>query len=136
MTRFAFILTLFLSLVISSCNNTSSHDHNDANSIELNDGQKWKVNAEMTPFILEGEKILNEFNNDDFKGLASQLKEQNNSLIKSCTMDGKSHDELHKWLHPHLEMVTELNEADNVEEANEIVNRLKVSFETYHTYFE
>lgn len=136
MIRFAFILTLFLSLVISSCNNTSSHDHDSTHTIQLNDGQKWQVNAEMTPFIVTGEKILNEYQGDDYKSLASQLKEQNNKLIKSCTMKGKSHDELHKWLHPHLEMVNALSNAESEEKANEIVSELKKSFETYHTYFE
>jgi len=64
------------------------------------------------------------------------LKDQNNQLIKSCTMKGKSHDELHKWLHPHLELVEALEKSANENEAKGIVLKLQKSNEVYHQYFE
>jgi hypothetical protein len=42
-------------------------------------------------------------------------------------MDGKSHDELHKWLHPQLELVKELENEIDVVKANEIVLQLQKS---------
>lgn len=116
------------------------HHHDDsAEAIELNDGQKWQVNDEMKPFVEAGESSLNAFLNSsskDYAALAKQLKEQNDALIKSCTMTGKSHDELHKWLHPHLELVEELSKASGEQQGNELTARLKKSFETYHQYFQ
>ena len=50
---------------------------------------KWKINLEMTPYILEAEQILLQYNDNDYNALAEQLKNKNNGLIKSCTMDGK-----------------------------------------------
>ena len=126
-----------VTLLVVSCNQLTNHQHNSGEvSIELDNGKKWKVNTEMTPFITSGEQILNEFDGKDYKALAKQLKEKNNGLIKSCTMNGKSHDELHKWLHPHLQLVDALSKAKNEQEAEEVISELKKSFTTYNTYFQ
>ena len=96
------------------------------------------VNEEMKPFVMKGEELVNSYiqdNQTDYKALAQQLIEQNNQLIKSCTMNGKSHDELHKWLHPHLEIVNALEEEKDAAKANEIVLQLQKSYQDYHQYF-
>lgn len=144
-----FGLSIFL---FWSCNNSSSktttdqqdeihetHHHDESSQvIELNNGEKWVVNSEMKPFVSKGAELVNVYvqeNKTDFKELTTQLKEQNNQLIKSCTMKGKSHDELHKWLYPHLELVKELdNETDTVK-AKEIVVKLQNSYQQYQIYF-
>lgn len=108
----------------------------DDGAIELNDGQKWKVNEEMTPYILDGEKLLNEHDNAEYAQLAQELKAKNMQLINSCTMKGKSHDELHKWLHPHMDLIGQLENAENDSEASKVVAELKESFEVFHTYFQ
>lgn len=116
---------------------TDQHAQN-AESIELNDGAKWIVNEEMKPFVLKGATLVNVYlqnNQTDNKVLASELKDQNDQLIKSCTMKGKSHDELHKWLAPHLALVKELESETDALKANEIVLKLKNSYEQYHQYF-
>jgi len=148
------VIVLGMSVVLLwSCNNstekstahqeTENHaeHHHDENSesIELNNGEKWLVNEEMKPFVLKGEELVNTYIQDgktDYKTLAEQLKEQNSLLIKSCTMEGKSHDELHKWLHPHLELVKELEQAKNEDESVQIVQKLKHSYQQYHSYFQ
>lgn len=139
-------------MLLWSCNNatekstmhqeTESHTehHHDENSeaIELNNGEKWLVNEEMKPFVLKGEELVNEYiqaNKTDYKELAVQLKNKNSQLIKSCTMDGKSHDELHKWLHPHLELVKELENETDTTKANEIVSKIQHSYQVYHQFF-
>ena len=68
--------------------------------------------------------------------MATQLKEKNNGLIKSCTMNGESHDELHKWLYPHIELIESLSKAESTEAASEIVADLQASFSTYNQYFQ
>jgi len=148
------IAYITLSLFLLSCGNSShdtvnheehdmettvhkDHEHDsESETIQLNEGAKWTVNAEMTPFVEKAETILANYQGEDYKSLAEKLSTENSSLISSCTMDGKSHDELHKWLHPHLELVKALKSAENVESANVIITELKESFSTYHTYFE
>lgn len=141
------------SLLLYSCGNSTNeksnnqtevaeqnnHHHDDEQTIRLNNGEKWLVNEEMKPFILEAENILTEYINNnlsDYKTLAEQLKEKNSGLIKSCTMKGESHDELHKWLYPHIELIESLSKAESTEEASEIIANLQASFLTYNQYFQ
>lgn len=127
------------SVVMEIEEETAEHHHeDDGEDLELNDGVKWLINDEMKPFIHETEAAVNQFVADgsaDYQALAELLKEKNTALIMSCTMEGKSHDELHKWLHPHMELVSELEEAESDEQA-ELVKELKGSFATFHHYFE
>ena len=101
------------SLFMLGCNNqtitknseSQEYNHSDSEQIKLNNGEKWLVNEEMKPFILEAETILIEFiesGSSNYTTLAAKLKEKNTGLIKSCTMKGEGHEELHKWLHPHI----------------------------------
>lgn len=105
----------------------------------MNNGDKWKVNAEMTPHIEMGSQILSDYlaiGDNNYKSLAESLKNQNDKLIKSCNMKGESHDELHKWLHPHMNLIAELAEAPDAKAAEAIIAQLEQSFKTYHTYFK
>ncbi len=124
-----------------------AEDHNDdadhaehANStagLELDNGNKWKTNTEMVPFIQEQERLLEAFDDDrdDYKVLASNLSAANEKLIKSCTMTGKSHDVLHVWLTDHMKNIDLLSKAANKEEADRITDALDNSLDTYHKYF-
>ena len=51
-------------------------------------------------------------------------------------MKGKSHDELHKWLAPHLKLVADLEKANNEIEAKELLLKLKSSYDLYDQYFQ
>ena len=140
------------SFVLWSCNNSSEkaksnqetkqeeHQHDETSeAVELNIGKKWIVNDEMKPFVAKGEGLVTTYlqsSQTNYNKLAQKLKDQNNQLIKSCTMKGKSHDELHKWLHPHLELVEALGKSTNENEAKGIVLKLQKSNEVYHQYFE
>ncbi|MBK9563646.1 MAG: hypothetical protein IPO37_00105 [Saprospiraceae bacterium] len=133
------IISLFIIFSASSCKNNVNHDLNSPATIELNDGARWLVNAEMKPFITESESILNTYISNgsaDFKTLAKELTDKNSGLIKSCTMDGKSHDELHKWLHPHMALIESLQDAESDDAANKIISELKSSFEIYNQHFQ
>lgn len=130
-------LILFLSVftMVSCKHSTDNHDMNEV-EIELNEGEKWTVNAEMKPYVMEAEQIISAYDGGDHALLAEKLAEQNQALVKSCTMEGKSHEELHKWLHPHMELVSDLGEAESQEAADEIIADIKQSFGTYHKYFK
>ncbi len=108
-------------------------------SISLDDGKKWKVNPEMKPFIEGGEKILSEYiskNNTNFAELGTKLTKENEQLVKSCTMKGKSHEELHVWLVPHLKLVEELAQTKDLEKGKQMSAALERSYLTYHQFFE
>lgn len=116
-----------------------AHAHDDGEPLSLNDGEKWKVNEEMKPHVEKGHKLVVVYidsGSKEYKELAEELKAENQKLISSCTMEGTSHDELHKWLHPHLEMTEKLGFANNAEEAKGAVNDLLKSYELYHKYFQ
>lgn len=128
-----------------------SHSHKDhshdkieesnkiiSENISLNNDERWKVNEEMKPFIRNGENLISQYlnnNNNDYQKLATELENENSNLIKSCTMEGKSHEELHKWLHPHLELVRELQKQNNSEAARLVVNKIKDSYTLFYKYF-
>ncbi len=147
------ILLGLSTFLLWGCNNSSeksatdqqedihvTHQQDDSSeAIELDNGEKWLVNEEMKPFVQKGAELVNAYieeNKTGFKELAGQLQEENNQLIKSCTMDGKSHDELHKWLHPHLELVKELENESDAVKAKEIVKQLQHSYQEYGDYFK
>lgn len=125
---------VFAALTISCDSATKQDEH--AVDLELNNGEKWIVNEEMKPFVLEAKQKVSQYDNGDYTLLAEQIKEQNQGLIKSCTMTGESHDELHKWLEPHLKLTQELADAKNEKQAKEIVAQIEKSFETYNAYFQ
>lgn len=152
------LLLAVSSFVLLSCTNTnehSAHKHADSTheghnqevtspeehqhgAIELNKGEKWVVNPEMKPYVLKGEELVNTYiqnSQKTFTILATELKEQNYQLIKSCTMEGKSHDELHKWLHPHLDLVKALDTETDPVKAEAIILNIQKSYTEYHTYF-
>ena len=128
-------------LLLFSCNNSKrSHSEKIQGEIEinLNNGAKWLVNSEMKPHIKKEEALLVEYRlqkDQDYQKLAKNLKTQNNALIKSCTMKGESHDALHKWLYPHIELIENLTKAENAEEASKIVFKLQKSFTLYNNTF-
>jgi len=116
------------------------HDHDDdSQSLQLDSGEKWKVNAEMLPAIQNMEVQINEFvesEEKDYNSLAQGLKSNIDELTSSCTMTGQSHDELHKWLLPYIELVNELMEAETEAQAAEQFENIQTSFVTYNQHFE
>src|SRR5690554_3133342 len=161
MKKVSFLVATALMFSMASCDNATEevvteeiemHDHNhdeeeedhhhhdaDDEELVLNDGERWVINDEMKPHLSQQEEIIAEYiaaKSDNYAKLAEDLKTHNASLIKSCTMDGKSHDELHKWLHPHIDLLGDLGKAESVDEANEVIEDLNESFETFHAYFQ
>ena len=129
-----FILAFGCIAFLVSCE-TTSHDY----GIELDNGQKWKVNPEMMPPIQASIQAIKAFEGQElnsYKELAKILGDNNQTLISSCTMTGKSHDELHKWLHPYIGMVDELANAKDQKDAASVFKNIKGSFDLFDQYFE
>jgi hypothetical protein len=136
-----FFLSIFSLFLLASCNHSSDVEQGSGQSeaLSLNEGKKWPVNAEMKPHIEKAHEILKEYQarqDEDFKTLAEALDAQNTSLIKSCTMTGEGHEELHKWLYPHMELIDKLSDAKDKSSADQIISELENSFNTYHEFFK
>lgn len=106
----------------------------------LDNGKPWKINEEMKPHVSKGEEAFKTYidneEDTDYKNLSQILTDENNKLIESCTMTGESHDVLHEWLAPHLELTAALKSAENQEEAEEVIHKLNSSFKEFHKYFK
>lgn len=104
----------------------------------LDNGKPWKINSEMKPYLSVSEEKLKayiESEDTDYKSMSEVLNEENKKLIKSCTMTGESHDVLHEWLAPHLELTAALKNAENQKQAEEVIQKLNNSFKEFHKYF-
>ena len=148
------ILIPVISLFLFSCGNTSNekskeqtetvtheeHQHNaEIQNIELNNGEKWEVDANMITHIRNMENDVISFakvEQKDYKSLSKQLQSNINLLTSNCTMKGKAHDELHKWLLPYIDLVKELSEANNETEAEKQFENIQNSFTTFNQYFQ
>ncbi len=128
------ILPFAILLLLFSCGNKAP-----LGGIELNNGKKWEVNAEMMPHIQASNLLVSEYlqsGNSDYKALAKQLVDNNNRLISSCNMKGKSHEELHKWLHPYMQQIEALKQASDISAAETVVFNIQESFKTFDQFFE
>ena len=143
-----------ISLFLFSCGNTSNekskeqaetviheeHQHNDEmQTIELNNGEKWKVDDNMITHIRNMENDVVSFakvEQKDYKSLSEKLQSNIDLLTSNCTMKGKAHDELHKWLLPYIDLVKELSEAKDETEASKQFENIQNSFITFNQYFQ
>lgn len=142
-----------LSLLLLSCNNAAKetpvakeettqesehHHHDESTEIELNNGEKWTVDKEMMVHIRNMEKDVASFAKSaekDYETLSKKLLSNIDLLTSNCTMTGKAHDELHKWLLPYIDLVGELEKAENEVKAAEFFKEIEESFHTFNEYF-
>ena len=148
------ILIPVIGLFLFSCGNTSNekskeqtetvthekHQHDEESEIiELNNGEKWKVDANMITHIRNMENDVVSFakvEQKDYKSLSEKLQSNIDLLTSNCTMKGKAHDELHKWLLPYIDLVKELSEAKDETEASKHFENIQISFTTFNQYFQ
>ena len=142
------------SLLLYSCGNSSNeklnnqtevaenndHHHDDeSEAIELNNGEKWQVDANMITHIRNMENDVVSYakvEQKDYKSLSEKLQSNIDLLTSKCTMKGKAHDELHKWLLPYIDLVKELSAAKNETEATKQFENIQISFTTFNQYFQ
>jgi hypothetical protein len=148
------IIILIFMLLLFSCGNnnhekpkeqseTAIHEEQQYNEdsvvIELNNEEKWKVDANMLAHIRTMENSVVSFANEDpkdFKTLTKKLQSNLDLLTSNCTMTGKAHDELHKWLLPYIDMVNQLSKAKDETESAKHFKKIEHSFITFNQYFQ
>jgi hypothetical protein len=142
--KIAFLATVIL--LLFSCNTkskeektteikTEEHQHSESETIQLNNGEKWKVDDNMMLHIRNMEKEVVHFDQEkstNYSLLADKLKTNIDILTSNCTMKGQAHDELHKWLVPYIELVDSFSEEKSANQFTEIQN----SFLTFNQYFK
>ena len=143
MSKKTIIIAPLISLLLFSCSNTASqkeHQHNtETQIIELNNGEKWKVDDNMLVHIRNMENDVHAFTTTEQKNyglLADKLQKNIDLLTSDCTMKGKAHDELHKWLLPYIDLVKELSENEDQTEAAKQFENIQTSFKTFNQYFQ
>ena len=138
--QFLFVFTLTFGLLScgergGSQENKRDSEEQQTNRLQLNNGSKWKVNEEIIEHIGHAELTYETFEGDDYEVLYEELMEHTNNLIQSCTMTGRAHEELHKWLESHLSLIKEVKLAD-AKSGQKFLDKLEDSFVDFHTYFE
>jgi len=115
------------------------HHQNKTDSIELNNGEKWKVDENMITHIRNMENDVSNFKGTtltEYKTLSENLQKNVDLLTSNCTMKGKAHDELHKWLLPYIDLVKKLSEAKDEIKAAKQLEYIQTSFSTFNQYFQ
>lgn len=139
-----YVLAVFTALLFSSCSGEQEAEMQQSDEegvqeihqvLSFNHGQRWKINEEMVGHIEDAERIYEQFSGDDLDQLHDALMESTNALIASCTMTGPAHDELHKWLHPHIDLIKSMKGGDP-EQLDSFLEKIEASFVVFHTYFE
>lgn len=119
----------------SQATKTEVHEHSNDETIQLNDGQKWKVDVDMMAHIRTMENDVTSFDKEtpeNYQLLADNLKKNIDLLTSNCTMKGQAHDELHKWLLPYIELVDDFSK----DKSNENLAKIQESFTTFNQYFQ
>lgn len=121
---------------------TEKHESEDneeegetAGKLVLNNGNKWKANAETTEGIKKMMSVVNEYlkkGDTDSKILGESLEKEFTTVLQKCTMTGAAHEQLHNFLLPLKTKIEKLKEANNVESVKEIQAYLN----NYNNYFE
>lgn len=153
MKKLTCLLTV-ISLFFFSCTNTANEkasekveavtqeeqNHgDDPEAIELNNGEKWIVDANMMAYIRKMENDVLSYvkaEQKDFHSLSEKLQTNLDLLTSNCTMKGKAHDELHKWLLPYIDTVNDLSKANDEAAASNTFEVIQTSFITFNAYFQ
>lgn len=139
-----FLLIVLLSLTLTSCNDEKKQtdsilNNNWEKEIKLDNEAKWEANIETTKGVADLQSLIKTNNAttvDAYVSLANKLNERKNILVKECTMDGPSHDNLHIFLLPLIEKINLLLVTKSTKDAAKIVSSISENLTAYDTYFK
>lgn len=134
------IVILFLSVLILSCKKEIEKPNEFTNiNIELVDNIKWPVDKPMMAHIQNIKNDVVQFKGaslDEYHKLAGEIDNHLSLLTSNCTMTGKGHDELHKWLLPFLEVSKSFANSKDLKTAKEKYQVIKESFKLVDVNFK
>ncbi|MEZ4924290.1 MAG: hypothetical protein R2780_14045 [Crocinitomicaceae bacterium] len=144
MKKILFIVATGIFTVLTSCSNNGdtvdvSEPVKNIYDIEVINNEKWVVNDDMMVHIRNMETDIQSISaqtDPNYKELGLKLDTHIGLLTSNCSMTGKAHDELHKWLLPFIDLVNELNEAGSKEERKNSFIAIEESMTEFNKYFK
>lgn len=109
------------------------------NEIESDNGNKWEANPETNEGVANMLALMADAKTEtleDYKSLGEKLNVEKNYIIKECTMEGPSHDNLHVFLHPLIDKIDALLVSESTDEAEVIMSSIQENVAKYSDYFE
>lgn len=107
--------------------------------IFMEHGAKWQADLTTNGGVKQLQKTFYAQTTnslDEYHQLAKLLNENKNYVVKNCTMQGPSHDNLHVWLHPLIEKIVALSKTETVEDASKIKHSIEENINAYADYFK
>jgi hypothetical protein len=118
----------------------SAHEETHANTpLELNQGKKWVVDKPMMAHLRNVEKAVQDSERTLTRNdavLGAEIQEHLGRLVTNCTMKGKAHDELHKWLVPFVGLSGEYANTTDPQVQREKFQEIKNALVVFNEYFE
>ena len=122
----------------SHAGETQDLDNAWVNEMVMDNGAKWRANKETTDGVREMLSLINDnkaSTAEAYRKLGDGLNGIKNTVVKECTMEGASHDNLHVWLHPLIEKIKLLQKAESSEAGAKLTSNIKNHLEGYFDYF-
>jgi hypothetical protein len=124
---------------LKSVEHETDHDSRADNGVSLNDGKKWKANAETTEGINKMTGYINalpaEPSLENYHSLKTALETEFNLIIEKCTMTGEAHEQLHHYLIPLRESIEHLGSED-ISKCRSSLDAINSHLGEYASYFE
>lgn len=143
------LLISTLALSLTACRQPSAHPDAEAHepsssagqaaALQLDQGRKWAVPPPMMAYIRNLEKAVRDLESaptKDHAALAAAIREQLAGLVTHCTLEGKAHDELHKWLMPFLALSEDYFKATDPRAQEKQFREVQRSLVVFDHYFE
>lgn len=121
---------------------TRDTHHDEATTLALNNGAKWKSDENTNKNVAELEATVSRTTVNqpkltaDFTTIADSLQTGLDKMVKECRMQGPDHQALHQWLEPLMKNVKELKAAGNEDQASKLISNINQQLNEYHQYFE
>lgn len=136
------ILLLIFSVSFSSCKqNTEKKEQMNIveDLVELNNGERWKANAETTMGIENMISRMQSFSEKEnslgYHHLKDSLESDFTEIFQKCTMKGEAHNQLHNYLKPMIDLFEGLD-SEELEHNKKSFFTLNEHLHIYKNYFE
>ena len=115
------------------------HEDENAGTLFLNNGVKWKADSVTNRNVAALKNILattkpaalNEYHN-----AAKELLLGITKMVTECKMHGPDHDALHHWLEPVMQTNKKMQQSKTINEAAELFKTLNEQLSIYPQFFD
>lgn len=111
----------------------------DTLGLKLDQGKKWVANLETQEGVEKMDSLITAFKHSGstaYQSLGEDLSEQTGYIIKNCTMQGESHEQLHVVLLPMLSEISILKDSSATNASKKALNELDHLINGYFDHFK